>query len=169
MATANKSGNLYLKLVPIMLSFFAMSFVDLVGTGTNFIKKDFGLSDTMAGLFPLMVFLWFLIFSVPTGLLMNRIGRRKTVLISLVVTALALLLPVLTIPMPHNTASFTIMLVSFCLLGIGNAIMQVSLNPLLSNIVHGDRLASALTLGQFVKAIGSFVAPIIAGWGALEF
>lgn len=93
MATANKSGNLYLKLVPIMLSFFAMSFVDLVGTGTNFIKKDFGLSDTMAGLFPLMVFLWFLIFSVPTGLLMNRIGRRKTVLISLVVTALALLLP----------------------------------------------------------------------------
>lgn len=151
MATANKSGNLYLKLVPIMLSFFAMSFVDLVGTGTNFIKKDFGLSDTMAGLFPLMVFLWFLIFSVPTGLLMNRIGRRKTVLISLVVTALALLLPVLTIPMPHNTASFTIMLVSFCLLGIGNAIMQVSLNPLLSNIVHGDRLASALTLGQFVQ------------------
>ena len=151
MATANKSGNLYLKLVPIMLSFFAMSFVDLVGTGTNFIKKDFGLSDTMAGLFPLMVFLWFLIFSVPTGLLMNRIGRRKTVLISLVVTALALLLPVLTIPMPHNTASFTIMLVSFCLLGIGNAIMQVSLNPLLSNIVHGDRLASALTLGQFVN------------------
>ena len=101
MATANKSGNLYLKLVPIMLSFFAMSFVDLVGTGTNFIKKDFGLSDTMAGLFPLMVFLWFLIFSVPTGLLMNRIGRRKTVLISLVVTALALLLPVLTIPMPQ--------------------------------------------------------------------
>ena len=169
MATANKSGNLYLKLVPIMLSFFAMSFVDLVGTGTNFIKKDFGLSDTMAGLFPLMVFLWFLIFSVPTGLLMNRIGRRKTVLISLVVTALALLLPVLTIPMPHITASFTIMLVSFCLLGIGNAIMQVSLNPLLSNIVHGDRLASALTLGQFVKAIGSFVAPIIAGWAALEF
>ena len=154
MATANKSGNLYLKLVPIMLSFFAMSFVDLVGTGTNFIKKDFGLSDTMAGLFPLMVFLWFLIFSVPTGLLMNRIGRRKTVLISLVITALALLLPVLTIPMPHNTASFTIMLVSFCLLGIGNAIMQVSLNPLLSNIVHGDRLASA---------------PIIAGWAALEF
>ena len=126
MATANKSGNLYLKLVPIMLSFFAMSFVDLVGTGTNFIKKDFGLSDTMAGLFPLMVFLWFLIFSVPTGLLMNRIGRRKTVLISLVVTALALLLPVLTIPMPHNTASFTIMLVSFCLLGIGKALLEMT-------------------------------------------
>ncbi len=35
-----------------MLSFFAMSFVDLVGTGTNFIKKDFGLSDTMAGTVP---------------------------------------------------------------------------------------------------------------------
>lgn len=169
MTTSDKQGNLFLKLIPVMLSFFAMSFVDLVGTGTNFIQKDFQLTDTQAGFLPLMIFLWFLIFSIPTGLLMNRIGRRKTVIISLVVTLLALLLPVLTIPMPHNTLSFGIMLASFCLLGIGNAIMQVSLNPLLSNIVHGDKLASALTFGQFVKAIGSFVAPLIAGWAAVQF
>ena len=149
-------------IVPIMLAFFAMGFVDLVGIATNYVKADFGLSDTMANLFPSMVFFWFLVFSVPTGMLMNRIGQKKTVLLSLVVTALALLLPLLNY-------SFASMLVSFSLLGIGNTLMQVSLNPLLSNIVSGDRLASSLTFGQFVKAIASFLAPIIAGWAAVSF
>lgn len=156
-----KEKGMYLKLVPVMLSFFVMGFVDLVGIATNYVKADFQLSDTMANLFPSMVFFWFLVFSVPTGMLMNHIGRRKTVLISLAVTALALLLPIVNY-------TFISMLVSFSLLGIGNTLMQVSLNPLLSNIVSGDKLASSLTLGQFVKAIASFIAPLIAGWAALE-
>lgn len=133
-------------LAPVMLAFFSMGFVDLVGIATNYVKADLALSDTMANLFPSMVFFWFLVFSVPTGMLMNRIGQRKTVLLSLLVTALALLLPLLNY-------SFTSMLVSFSLLGIGNTLMQVSLNPLLSNIVSGERLASSLTLGQFVLSL----------------
>lgn len=145
-----------------MLAFFAMGFVDLVGTATNYVKDDLQLSDTMANIFPSMVFFWFLICSVPTGMLMNRIGRRKTVLLSLVVTVFSLLIPLISY-------SFTGMLLSFSLLGIGNALMQVSLNPLLSNIVGGNLLASSLTFGQFVKAIASFIAPIIASWGALQF
>ncbi|WP_321478460.1 MFS transporter [uncultured Bacteroides sp.] len=158
----NNIKSSYIKLIPVMLAFFAMGFVDLVGIATNYVKADFALDDTTANLFPSMVFFWFLICSVPTGMLMNKIGRRKTVLLSLVVTVFALLLPVLD----YN---FYIMLVSFSLLGIGNALMQVSLNPLLSNIVSGDKLASSLTFGQFVKAIASFSAPIIAAWAALQF
>ena len=154
-----KQKNIYLALIPVMLSFFAMGFVDLVGIATNYVKADFALSDTMANLFPSMVFFWFLVLSVPTGMLMNRIGRRKTVVVSLAVTALALLLPFVYY-------SFPSMLVSFSLLGIGNTLMQVSLNPLLSNLVKGDKLASSLTFGQFVKAIASFSAPIIAAWAA---
>ena len=67
-----------------------------------------------------------------------------------------------------NYSAFS-MTVSFCLLGIGNAIMQVSLNPLVVNIVSGDRLASTMTFGQFVKAICSFIAPLVASWGAVQF
>ena len=158
----NNIKNSYIKLIPVMLAFFAMGFVDLVGIATNYVKADFALDDTTANLFPSMVFFWFLICSVPTGMLMNKIGRRKTVLLSLVVTVFALLLPVLD----YN---FYIMLLSFSLLGIGNALMQVSLNPLLSNIVSGYKLASSLTFGQFVKAIASFSAPIIAAWAAMQF
>ena len=147
------------KLLPVMLCFFAMGFVDLVGIASNYVKEDLGLTDAQANIFPSLVFFWFLIFSVPTGVLMNRIGRRKTVLLSLVVTAVSLLLPIFG-------DSYGLMLCSFSLLGIGNALMQTSLNPLLSNVITGNKLASSLTFGQFVKAIASFLAPYIAMWGA---
>ena len=151
-----------IQIAPVMLCFFAMGFVDLVGTASNYVQKDLGLTDSQANLFPSLVFFWFLIFSVPTGMLMNRIGRKKTVLISLAVTALSLIVPIFS-------DSYMAMLLSFSLLGIGNAIMQTSLNPLVTNLISGDKLASTLTFGQFVKAIASFLAPIIAAWGATTY
>lgn len=156
--TANKKSYIA-QIVPVMLCFFAMGFVDLVGTASNYVQKDLGLTDSQANLFPSLVFFWFLIFSVPTGMLMNKIGRKNTVLISLIVTAVSLFIPAFG-------DSYAVMLISFSLLGIGNAIMQTSLNPLVSNLISGDKLASTLTFGQFVKAIASFLAPIIAAWGA---
>ena len=153
----NKTTN-KLALIPVMLCFFAMGFVDLVGIASNYVKEDLQLSDTVANTLPSLVFFWFLIFSVPTGVLMNKIGRKKTVLLSLVVTIISLLLPIFT-------ENFPIMLISFSLLGIGNALMQTSLNPLVSVVTKGH-LASTLTFGQFVKAIASFMAPYIAMWGA---
>lgn len=156
--TANKKSYIA-QIVPVMLCFFAMGFVDLVGTASNYVQKDLGLTDSQANLFPSLVFFWFLIFSVPTGMLMNKIGRKNTVLISLIVTAVSLFIPAFG-------DSYVVMLISFLLLGIGNAIMQTSLNPLVSNLISGDKLASTLTFGQFVKAIASFLAPIIAAWGA---
>ena len=154
----NKSSKL--SLIPVMLCFFAMGFVDLVGIASNYVKEDLNLNDATANLFPSLVFFWFLIFSVPTGILMNKIGRKKTVLLSLVVTVVSLLLPIFD-------ESFGVMLASFSLLGIGNALMQTSLNPLASVVTSGKHLASTLTFGQFVKAIASFMAPYIAMWGAI--
>ena len=154
----NKSSKL--TLIPVMLCFFAMGFVDLVGIASNYVKEDLNLNDATANLFPSLVFFWFLIFSVPTGILMNKIGRKKTVLLSLIVTVVSLLLPIFG-------ESFGVMLVSFSLLGIGNALMQTSLNPLVSAVTEGKNLASTLTFGQFVKAIASFMAPYIAMWGAV--
>lgn len=157
MATSKKSAAL--QLIPVMLCFFAMGFVDLVGTASNYVQKDLDLTDAQANLFPSLVFFWFLIFSVPTGMLMNRIGRKKTVLVSLCITIVSLVLPLFG-------DSYYFMLVAFSLLGIGNAVMQTSLNPLVSNLIKPDKLASTLTFGQFVKAIASFLAPILAAWGA---
>jgi fucose permease len=94
-------------------------------------------------------------------MLMNKIGRKKTVLLSLIVTVFSLLIPLFG-------NGFTMMLVSFSLLGIGNALMQTSLNPLVSTVLGNTNLASTLTFGQFVKAIASFIAPYLAMWGATQ-
>lgn len=148
-------------MLPVMLAFFSMGFVDLVGIASNYVQKDLGLADSQASIMPSLVFFWFLIFSIPTGMLMNKIGRKKTVLLSIIVTILSLLLPLLG-------NSYALMLIAFSLLGIGNALMQTSLNPLVATIVNGDGLASTLTFGQFVKAIASFLAPYLAMWGATQ-
>ena len=158
MSSSNKTS--FGALAVVMLCFFTMGFVDLVGIASNYVQQDLGLSDSQANIMPSLVFFWFLIFSVPTGMLMNKIGRKRTVLLSIVVTVLSLVLP-----MFGN--SYPLMLVAFSLLGIGNALMQTSLNPLVSNIVTGN-LSSTLTFGQFVKAIASFLAPYIAMWGATQ-
>ncbi len=155
----NDKKSFLMQIIPVMLCFFAMGFVDLVGTATNYVQKDLGLSEASASIFPSLVFFWFLIFSVPTGMLMNKIGRKKTVLLSLAVTFISLLIPLFG-------ESYMIMLLSFSFLGIGNAIMQTSLNPLVTNLISSDKLASTLTFGQFVKAIASFSATLIAPWGA---
>lgn len=154
-----KNKTIYL--IPLMLCFFAMGFVDLVGIASNYVKEELNLNDSTANIFPSLVFFWFLIFSVPTGMLMNRIGRKKTVLLSLVVTVVSLVIPLFG-------SDFVSMLLSFSLLGIGNALMQTSLNPLISSVIKGNNLASTLTFGQFVKAIASFLAPYIAMWGASQ-
>lgn len=148
-----------LTLVPVMLCFFAMGFVDMVGIASNYVKADLSLNDATANMFPSLVFFWFLLFSVPTGMLMNKIGKKRTVLLSLLVTIVSLALPLFG-------ESFGLMLVTFSLLGIGNTLMQTSLNPLVSLVIKGN-LAATLTFGQFVKAIASFLAPYIAMWGAM--
>ncbi len=151
-----------LVVLPVLFGFFIMGFADVVGIATSYVKQDFGLTDSVANLLPLMVFLWFAVFSVPAGLLMNKLGRKNTVLVSIGISLFALLVPLIS-------CQFTFILVAFALLGIGNTVLQVSLNPLLANIVTGKRLTSSLTLGQFVKAIASFSGPIIAGVASCSF
>lgn len=160
----NNSNQSKLTLIPVMITFFTMGFVDLVGAVSNNMQEDFGLSDSAANFFPSLVFFWFLIFSVPTGMLMNKIGRKKTVLLSVVITTLAVFLPLFDSFMPTKESQLWLMYISFSLLGIGNAIMQTGINPLVTMLVKGH-LASTLTFGQFVKAIASFIAPLIAAWG----
>ena len=150
-----------LTLIPVMLCFFAMGFVDLVGIASNYVKADLHLTDSVANIFPSLVFFWFLIFSVPTGMLMNKLGLKNTVMFSLVVTVLSLLLA-------FYGKNFAVMLIAFSLLGIGNTLMQTSLNPLVATILGGENLASTLTFGQFIKAIASFLAPYLAMWGATQ-
>lgn len=154
-----KKTNTIVVLLPIFFAFFVMGFVDVVGIATSYVKADFNLSERMSGFLPSMVFLWFLLLSVPSAILMNRIGRKNTVLLSMLVTIIGMCIPMIS----YN---LTTCYIAFALLGIGNTILQVSLNPLVSNMVKGQLLTSSLTAGQVLKAVSSFCGPLIAAFAA---
>ena len=141
--------------IPVLATFFVMGFCDVVGIATSYLKQDFALSESLAGFIPSMVFIWFLFLSVPAAIRMDRIGRKTLVQVSNVITFVGMLIPFFV----YNFASS---MVAFILLGIGNTLLQVSLNPLLTNVVSGERLTSCLTGGQVVKAVSSFCAPFLA-------
>ena len=147
------------KLLPVLFGFFVMGFCDVVGISTSYVKNDFGLSETVAGFIPSMVFVWFLLLSIPAAIVMNRIGRKRMVQVSNVITIVGMLIPFVD----YNLVTC---MVAFVLLGIGNTILQVSLNPLLTNVVKGEALTSSLTVGQVVKAVSSFCGPFIASFAA---
>lgn len=150
------------KISPVLMAFFVMSFVDLVGIGVDRVSKDMSLSATVAQLIPSAAFLWFFILSVPVGVLQSRLGKKAMLNIGMGVTALGLLFP-------FFFYSFATVLVGFALLGIGNTIVQVSANPLLVDVVPGNRASSFLSFSQFVKAIGSMIGAPLAGFFAIQF
>lgn len=147
------------KALPVLFGFFVMGFCDVVGIATSYVKQDFNLSESLAGLIPSMVFIWFLLLSIPVAVAMNKAGRKSMVQISNIITFAGMMLPFIS----YN---FATCLLAFVLLGIGNTILQVSLNPLLTNVVTGKALTSSLTAGQVIKAVSSFCGPFIAAFAA---
>ncbi|MFN8241482.1 MAG: MFS transporter [Bacteroidales bacterium] len=150
------------KILPVLMSFFVMSFVDLVGIGVDRVSADMNLSATLAQLIPSAAFLWFLLLSVPVGILQSRYGKRFMLNVGMGVTALGLLVP-------FFIYSFEMVLVGFALLGIGNTIVQVSANPLMVDVVPSSKASSFLSFSQFVKAIGSMIGAPLAGFFAAQF
>jgi len=146
--------------IPVIFSFFVMGFVDLVGVATGYVKQDFNLSDKMAQLIPFMVFIWFALMSIPTGIFQDRKGKKITVIIGMILTGVGLIIPFVYYTLP--TA-----LLGFALLGIGNTILQVSANPLLIDISPEGSKAANLSLSQLIKAIASMLGPIVTAGLAL--
>ena len=150
-------------LFPVLLSFFVMSFCDLVGISVDRVKLDNPeMSNTLIQLIPFAVFLWFFILSIPVGVLQDRIGKRNVLNIGMLVTAIGLFIP-------FFFYSFTTALIGFALLGIGNTIVQVSANPLLVDVVPANRRSSFLSFSQFIKALGSMVAAPLTAFFANQF
>ena len=150
-------------MLPVLAGFFVMGFCDIVGITSDYVQKTFGWSDAMTGFVPSMVFIWFLFLGIPVGNLINRWGRKNTVLISMAVTVVGMALPMIVYD------SVTCM-IAYAMLGIGNAILQVSLNPLLGNVVTDPKmLTSSLTAGQVIKALSSLAGPEIVMFAIARF
>ena len=149
------------KLIPVLATFAVMGFVDIVGVSTGYAQKDFGLSNSQAQLIPAMAFLWFLLLSVPAGILQDRYGKKRMMNTGLIISGIGMVVPFLSY-------SFPVMLGAFLLLGIGNTVVQVAANPLLQDVTPKDKLSSFLSLAQFLKAIVSLLGPILMTFMAVQ-
>lgn len=150
------------KLIPVFMSFIVMGFVDIVGVATAYIKQDFGLEDDLAQLIPSMALFWFFVLSIPTGILQDKYGKKKMLNWGMLLTGWGMITPFI-----HY--SFPVMLIAFVFLGIGNTIVQVSANPLLHDVVTGQKYASYMSFAQFLKAITSLLGPVITTLMASQF
>lgn len=150
-----KKQNSIVMALPVLFGFFVMGFCDIVGISSDYVQRTFNWSPMMTGFVPSMVFIWFLFLGIPVGNQMNKWGRKNTVLISMAITVVGMILPLLV----YNSATC---IAAYALLGIGNATLQVSLNPLLNNVItNKSLLTSSLTAGQVIKALSSLVGPEI--------
>lgn len=150
------------KVLPVLMTFMVMGFVDIVGVSTGYVQKAFGLSDSLAQFLPFMVFIWFFVFSIPVGVFQDKIGKKRMMNIGILVTLFGMLLP-------FASYSFVMVLIAFVFIGIGNTIIQVSANPLLQEVISKEKLSSFLSLSQFLKAIISLLGPIIMAFVALRY
>ncbi len=143
-------------MLPLLAGFFVMGFGDIIGTVMNQVKDECAANaDSISWLMPIFAYVWFLVISIPTGVLSGRIGRKNNVLVSLAVTAAAMVVPLFAGP-----GRWYLYVVAFALVGIGNTIIQAALPALMSNVVESSQLASRISLGQFVKALCAALTPV---------
>ncbi len=135
-------------LLPVLAGFFIMGFCDIVAPISAYIAKEMPAANSLAVSFlPSMVFLWFLLLPTPIASIMGRIGRKRTALIGYTLTIVGLLTPYLA----GRDDSLTPYFIGFGLLGIGNTVVQVAVNPLLASLAPSNKMTSYLTIGQICR------------------
>ena len=146
--------------MPILFSFFVMGFCDVVGISTTYVKNDFNLSEALAGFIPSMVFLWFLLLSVPVALAMNRVGRKRTVQISNVITIVGMLIPFVS----YN---FATCMVAFALLGlIGGSMLWEAVQDIRRTKKEGPACPAGRQFGlkmMLVQALATSIDALAVG------
>ncbi len=152
-----------LRTMPVFLAFLAMGFADAVGPFVSLAKNEFQLSNTVASLIPFVGFSMFGLLSVPVGVFQDKRGKKFVLMMGLLVALLGLLNAAL------GLESFPRFLLTVLLLGAGAAILQVAGNPIMRDVSDEGRYARNLSLGQFVKAIGSLSGPLIPALAAKYF
>jgi len=140
----------------VFLAFLAMGFGDAVGPFVGLARDRFRLSNFMAQMIPFVGFAMFGLLSIPMGVYQDKKGKKFVLLLGLAIMAAGF-----SIPAFFGLSTFPVFLVSVLLFGAGAATLQVAGNPLMRDVSPEGKYSRNLSLGQFVKAIGSLSGPLI--------
>jgi MFS transporter, FHS family, L-fucose permease len=150
-----------LRTLPIFLAFLLMGVADAMGPLSSAVSAN----PVMAALMPFFVFIAFAVCSVPAGLLAARIGKKKLMLLGLLLATIAVAVPAFLNP------PFPLLLAAIFLLGVGTTFLQVAGNPLMRDVSAEGDYSRNLALAQGIKGVGStassYLVTAIAGIGFL--
>jgi MFS transporter, FHS family, L-fucose permease len=144
-----------LKALPIFLAFLAMGIADAMGPMSDAVKTQYHISNVMATLMSFFVFIAFAVFSVPSGLLAARIGKKNLLLLGLGINAIACLVPCIMSP------NYPLLLTCIFFLGVGTTFLQVSGNPIMRDVSSEGTYSRNLSFAQGIKGIGSTASTYI--------
>ncbi len=144
-----------IKTFPVFLAFLAMGFGDAVGPFVGLAKKQFELTNFEAQIIAFMGFIMFGLLSVPIGLFQDRKGKKFILMMGLFVALAGLVIPL------FGLSYYGLFLLTILLLGAGAAMLQVAGNPIMREVSPPGKYARNLTIGQFIKAIGSLSGSLI--------
>jgi len=105
-------------------------------------------------------FLAYLVFSVPSGKLIERIGYKRTMVTSLFIMVVGALLFIPAALM----VSFPVFLTASFVLATGVCVLQVSANPYVSILGPESSAPARLTLAHAFNSLGSGLAPLVVGY-----
>lgn len=148
----------YILVVLILAAFFVISFLtNILGAINPSVSSSYDLSDTMAGFLPFSFFIAYGVMSIPAGFMTEKYGEKRMMLVGF---SLAFLASSLFVGIP----SFGVFLFSLFTIGLGMAILQVVIYPLLREAGGKENYAFTAVLAQLIFGAASFVSPLVYSW-----
>lgn len=145
------------KLIVLLILFiwFVISFItNILGPVMPVIIENFRISLTLAAFLPFSFFLAYGIMSIPAGMMIEKFGEKTSMLIAFVFTFAGSFLFALF-------PGYAMALASLFIIGLGMAMLQVIINPLMREAGGEEHFAFYSALAQLVFGSASFVSPFV--------
>ena len=146
--------------ITVAVLFFIFGFITNLNMAlVPHLKSIFDLPYAWAMLAESAFFLAYFVFSSPTSKLIETIGYKRTMVVSLFIQVVGCLL---FIP-AAKIVSFPLFLTAVFIVGAGVTALQTAANPYVAILGPEHSAPVRLTLAQALNSVGGTIAPLVAG------
>lgn len=151
------------RIIPLIIVttlFFIFGFVtSLNGILMPHLKRACELSDFVSAFVPFAFFSAYFLFSIPSGIIIQKIGYKNGIVLGLVICFIGamLFLPA------ANTRIYTVFLLALAILAAGITMLQVAANPYVALLGAPEKAASRISLVGFFNSLGGTISPLVGG------
>lgn len=157
MKNSDSRNSYFFPLLIVGVMFFVIGFgVGITGILIPFLKNAFTLTNGQSYLVTAAIFSAFVIFGAPAGWLIKKIGYKRTMVLAFFVMALGMILFVPS----ANWHSFPFFLLALFIGGIGNTLLQASVNPYVTILGPTESAAMRMSLMGIMNKAAWWLGPL---------